>query len=168
MKNINRSLFLCSFIRSMEEKNEIEYYRSFVTCTDLWHKKSMRNVFFLHFFFDFFALFLFFFVFWGFCIVWSMENCRSERNYFCFICDLPINSNASWKYCFMFWCGVSFAGICLYRTPGFACVVDCWHVTLRTQLAPTLDGSMASRPFPRRRCGNTGDAGCVSISINKN
>ena len=80
---------------------------------------------------------------------------------------LPINSNASWKYCLMFWCGVSFAGICLYFTPGFVCVFDGWHVTFRTQLAPTLDGSMASRPLPSSRCGNTGEAGCVSMSGNK-
>lgn len=76
----------------------------------------------------------------------------------------PMKSNASWKYCLMFWCGVSLAGICLYLTPGLFCVVDGWQVTLRTQLAPTLDGSVASRPLPSSRWGNTGDAGCVSIS----
>jgi len=38
--------------------------------------------------------------------------------------NLPINSNASWKYCLMFWLGVSLAGICLYLTPGLFCVVD--------------------------------------------
>lgn len=80
---------------------------------------------------------------------------------------LPINSNASWKYCLMFWCGVSLAGICLYLTPGLFCVVGGWQVTLRTQLAPTVDGSIASRPLPSRRCGKTGDAGCVSISVDK-
>lgn len=55
----------------------------------------------------------------------------------------------------------------MYFTPGFFCVSTGWHVTLRTQLAPTLDGSTASRPLPSRRCGKTGDAGCVSISVNK-
>lgn len=64
----------------------------------------------------------------------------------------------------MFWCGVSLAGICLYLTPGLNCVVDGWQVTLRTKFAPTLGGSMASCPLPRRRCGKRWDAGCVSIS----
>lgn len=37
-------------------------------------------------------------------------------------------------------------------------------MTFSTQLAPTLDGSIASCPLPSNRCGKTGDAGCVSIS----
>lgn len=52
----------------------------------------------------------------------------------------------------------------MYFTPGFTWLLTGWHVTLRTQFAPTVDGSTASRPLPSRRCGNTGDAGCVSIS----
>lgn len=105
--------------------------------------------------------FLFFNWFFFLSFFHSMENCRAKVDV---TRDSPINSNASWKYCLMFWCGVSLAGICLYRTPGLFWVVDGWQVTLRTQLAPTLDGSMASRPLPSSRWGKTGDAGCVSIS----
>lgn len=76
----------------------------------------------------------------------------------------PIKSYASWKYCLMFWCGVSVAGICLYssRDDGW---LGPWQVTFSTQFAPTLSGSTASRPLPNNRWGKTSDAGCVSISF---
>uniref|UniRef100_A0A2M4DDC6 Putative secreted protein n=2 Tax=Nyssorhynchus TaxID=44543 RepID=A0A2M4DDC6_ANODA len=64
----------------------------------------------------------------------------------------------------MFWCGVSLAGICLYLRPGFSWPVGCWQVTLSTQFAPTVAGSIASRPLPSSRCGNSSDAGCDSMS----
>lgn len=79
----------------------------------------------------------------------------------------PIKSKASWKYCLIFWWGVSFAGICLYLSPALFCVAGAWQVTFKTQLAPTLLGSMASRPFPNNRCGKSAEAGCVSISAIK-
>lgn len=58
---------------------------------------------------------------------------------------------------------MSLAGICLYWRPGCCCEFG-WQVTFSTQLAPTLVGSMASRPLPSNKNGNTGDAGCVSMS----
>lgn len=77
---------------------------------------------------------------------------------------LPMKSNASWKYCLIFWWGVSLAGICIYFRPCRWLSLGLWQVTFNTQLAPTLLGSSASRPLPNSRCGNTGEAGCVSIS----
>lgn len=79
----------------------------------------------------------------------------------------PIKSNASWKYCAMFSCGVSFAGICLYLTPGFNLVTGGCFVTFRMQLAPKLQGSTASCVFPSNKCGKSVDAGCDSMSANK-
>lgn len=58
---------------------------------------------------------------------------------------------------------MSLAGICLYSKPGCGFEFG-WQVTFNTQLAPTLVGSTASRPFPSNKNGNTVDAGCVSIS----
>lgn len=81
------------------------------------------------------------------------------------ILNSPINSKASEKYCLMFWCGVSLAGICRYLTPFLVCVAGGWQVTFRTQLAPTLEGSMASLPLPSSRWGKSGEAGCVSMSV---
>lgn len=78
--------------------------------------------------------------------------------------NLPMKSNASWKYCLIFWWGVSLAGICIYFRPCRWLSLGLWQVTFNTQLAPTLLGSSASRPLPSSRCGNTGEAGCVSIS----
>ncbi len=78
-----------------------------------------------------------------------------------------MKSNASWKYCLIFWWGVSLAGICLYLSPDLICVAGDWQVTFNTQFAPTLVGSMASRPLPKSRWGKSADAGCVSISAIK-
>lgn len=77
---------------------------------------------------------------------------------------LPMKSNASKKYCPMFSCGVSFAGICLYLTPGFNWTNGGCFVTFNIQLAPKFVGSTASLVLPNNKCGKSVEAGCDSMS----
>lgn len=78
---------------------------------------------------------------------------------------LPMKSNVSSKYCLIFSLPVSSTGICLYFSPVRCCtgVGECLE-TFSTYFAPTFLGLMASLQLPSNRCGNTGDAGYVSIS----